>query len=104
MAREAMDVCLKESGFDSYRVRNSVLIISHITFLEIAAYYELTMTCSPVDLISLRDRALRPFIAKVRVRFPVKPEFFQVLFQLLRLFIYQQGSIFNFQTLYLILA
>ena len=59
-----MDVCLKESGFDSYRVRNSVLIISHITFLEIAAYYELTMTCSPVDLISLRDRALRPFIAR----------------------------------------
>ena len=35
MAREAMDVCLrelKESGFDSYSVRNSVLIISHITF------------------------------------------------------------------------
>ena len=38
MAREAMDVCflvLKESNksrFDSYSVRNSVLIISHITF------------------------------------------------------------------------
>ena len=38
MAREAMDVCLrvlKESNkrrFDSYKVRNSVLIISHITF------------------------------------------------------------------------
>ena len=38
MAQEAMDVCLcvlKESNkrrFDSYRVRNSVLIISHITF------------------------------------------------------------------------
>ena len=37
MAREAMDVCflmLKESNngrFDSYRVRNSVLIISRIT-------------------------------------------------------------------------
>ena len=37
MAREAMDVCflvLKESNksrFDSYSVRNSVLIISHIT-------------------------------------------------------------------------
>ena len=74
------------------------------SFLEIAVYYELTMAWSPVDLISLRDRALRPFIAKVRVRFPVKPEFFQVLFQPLRLFIYQQGSIFNFQTLYLILA
>ena len=40
MAREAMDVCflvLKESNksrFDSYSVRNSVLIISHITFLD----------------------------------------------------------------------
>ena len=38
MAREAMDVCfrvLKESNksrFDSYGVRNSVLIISQITF------------------------------------------------------------------------
>ena len=57
MAREAMDVCLRElkesnkSRFDSYRVRNSVLIISHIAFrdcrvhffrtifLEIAVYY-----------------------------------------------------------------
>ena len=40
MAREAMDVCflvLKESNksrFDSYSIRNSVLIISHITFLD----------------------------------------------------------------------
>ena len=38
MAREAMDICvrvLKESNqirFDSYSVKNSVLIISHITF------------------------------------------------------------------------
>ena len=38
MAREAMDVCLRvlkesnKSRFDSYSVRNSVLIISHITF------------------------------------------------------------------------
>ena len=38
MAREAMDICLrmlKESNnrrVDSYSVRNSVLIISHITF------------------------------------------------------------------------
>ena len=40
MAREAMDVCLlvlKENSknrFDSYSVGNSVLIISHITFLD----------------------------------------------------------------------
>ena len=38
MAREAIDVCLpvlkesNQSRFDSYSVRNSVLIISHITF------------------------------------------------------------------------
>ena len=38
MAREAMDLCLQmlkesnKSWFDSYSVRNSVLIISHITF------------------------------------------------------------------------
>ena len=31
-------------------------------------------------------------IAKARVRFPVKPEFFQVLFQPLRLFILLRGS------------
>ena len=44
MAREAMDICLRvlkesnKSRFDSYSVRNSVLIISHITFLQIAVY------------------------------------------------------------------
>ena len=38
MAREAMDVCLRvlkesnKSRFDSYSVKNRVLIISHITF------------------------------------------------------------------------
>ena len=38
MARETVDVCLRvlkesnKSRFDSYRVRNSVFIISHITF------------------------------------------------------------------------
>ena len=38
MVEEAMGVCLRvlkesnKSRFDSYRVRNSVLIISHITF------------------------------------------------------------------------
>ena len=38
MTQEAMDLCLRvlkensKSRFDSYSVRNSVLIISHITF------------------------------------------------------------------------
>ena len=62
MAREAMGVCLRvlkesnKSRFDSYSVRKSVLIISHITFrdcrvhsfpttfLEIAVYGEAKLT------------------------------------------------------------
>ena len=44
MTREAMDVCLRvlkesnKSRFDSYSVRNSILIISHITFRECRAH------------------------------------------------------------------
>ena len=45
VAREAMDVCLRvlfnessKSRFDNYRVRNSVLIISHITFRDCRAH------------------------------------------------------------------
>ena len=44
MAREAMDICLRvlkesdKSRFDSYNVRNSVLIISHITFWDYRVY------------------------------------------------------------------
>ena len=43
MAREAMDVCLRglkesnKSRFDSYSVRKSTLIISHITFRVVAS-------------------------------------------------------------------
>ena len=68
MAREAMDVCLrvlkesKKSRFDTYSVRNSVLIISHITFrdcrmhflpttfLEIAVYDHLLEDIDPLHL------------------------------------------------------
>ena len=45
MAQEAMDVCLRElkesnkSRFDSYSVRNSVLIISHITFRDCCVHF-----------------------------------------------------------------
>ena len=45
MAREAMDVCLRvlkesnKSRFDSYSVRNSVLIISHITFRDCRVHF-----------------------------------------------------------------
>ena len=43
--------------------------------------------CCQVGLISSMDRALHPGITKFRTRFQVKPEFFQVLFQQLSLFI-----------------
>ena len=45
MAREAMDVCLRElkesnkSRFDSYKARNSVLIISHFTFRDCRVHF-----------------------------------------------------------------
>ena len=45
MAGEAMDVCLRvlkesnKSRFDSYSVRNSVLIISHITFRDCRVHF-----------------------------------------------------------------
>ena len=50
-------------------------------------YYELVMACCQVGLISSMDRALHPGITKFRARSQVKPEFFQVLFQQLSLFI-----------------
>ena len=53
---------------------------------------ELTMTFSPVGLISLMVRTLCQVIAKVRIWFPVKPEFFQVHCQPLSLFIQLRGS------------
>ena len=45
MAREAMDVCLRvlkesnKSSFESYSVRNSVLIISHVTFRDCRVHF-----------------------------------------------------------------
>ena len=51
------------------------------------AYYELTMACSPVGLLSSVDRVLR------LVTTMVKPEFFQVLFRALRLFTLLQWSL-----------
>ena len=45
MAREAMDLCLRElkesnkSRFNSYSARNSVSIISHITFRDCRVHF-----------------------------------------------------------------
>ena len=50
------------------------------------------MSRTPAGLISLMDGALCPAIAKVRVQLLVKAEFFQALFQLLRLLTQLQGS------------
>ena len=50
MTREAMDLCLRllkesnKSRFDSYSVRNSVLIISHITFRDCRVHISLATT------------------------------------------------------------
>ena len=43
-------------------------------------YYELTMACSPVSLISSMDRALRLVITKVRMRFRSSLNFFSFFF------------------------
>ena len=64
----------------------SDFIFFHSCHFDHWVYYELTMACSPVGLISSMDRALRPVVAKGRVLFPVKHEFFQVLLQQLRFF------------------
>ena len=52
----------------------------------------IAMACSPVGLISLMDRALRPVIAQVRLLFLVKSEFFPVPSQPLRLCIQLRWS------------
>ena len=57
------------------------------------------MACSPVGLFRLMDRKLSQVGAKVRGRFPVKPKFFQVLFQPLRLFIPTAKIMFTFTQL-----
>ena len=50
MAREAMDLCLRElkesnkSRFNSYSARNSVSIISHITFRDCRVHFFFTTT------------------------------------------------------------
>jgi len=55
MALEAMDLCLRllkegnKSKFDSYSVRNSVLIISHITFRDCRVH----ISCFPTTFLEL---------------------------------------------------
>ena len=69
MVREATDICLRvlkesnKSMFDSYSVRNSVLIISHITFRDCRVHCDFPYPIS--DLIKslipyFRSEALEP--------------------------------------------
>lgn len=82
-----LSLCVKEN-----MCRNAVF--SHLTLypkifchFHYQAYYELTIACSPVGLLSSMDRALHLVITNV------KPEFFQVLFRPLRLFTLLQWSL-----------
>lgn len=47
----------------------SHLIYFHSYHFHHREYYELTIACFPVGLVSLMDRVLSPVIAKVRVGF-----------------------------------
>ena len=66
MTREAMDVCLRvlkesnKSRFDSYSVRKSVLIISHITFRDcpVHSFSDNLSRNSCIDLARARSEAL----------------------------------------------
>ena len=67
MAREAMDLCLRlqkegiKSKFDSYSVRNSVLIISHITFWDCRMHiFPTTFFEKAVYYIAYRHSSLLP--------------------------------------------
>ena len=65
-------IFIRSSKYDSFRI----FVHFNLCHFHHRVYYELTMACSPVFLICLIDRASRPAIANVRLRFPVKPEFF----------------------------
>ena len=65
---------------------------SHCTFVIYLMVTNLQWPALQLAWLAQWIRALRPAIAKVMVRFPIKPEFFQVLFQPHRLFILPQGS------------
>ena len=64
--------------YSTARIISSFISLSAVHHHRV--YYELTMACSPDGLTTAVKRALRPVIAKVRVLFLVKPNFFQVLF------------------------
>ena len=64
MARESMDICLRvlkesnKSRFDSYSVRNSVLIKSHITFRDCRVHFFPTAFLEVAVYLSIMRNAL----------------------------------------------
>ena len=72
--RNKKDYCSDNDHDNKYGVESHT-DNNYKNVLDIIKTIELNLACSPVGLII--NRTLRP----VRVRFPVKPEIFQVLFQ-----------------------
>ena len=83
-------IFIHSSKYESFHtvMYTSIHVISTIRYIRNSQWPALQL----VWLALILDRALHLVIAKVRVRYPLKPGFFQVLFQPLRLFIQLQGS------------
>ena len=85
-------LCLQGVNTGTYGTNHSTNISKISCPFHHRVYYQLTIACFPVGLITSMDRVRLLVNRKVKVRFPVKPENFQVLFQSLRLFILLQKS------------
>ena len=70
-----------------FRSSKKIWVISYISIHVISTNGHVTISQWPALQMAWLDRVLCPVISNVRVRFAVKPEIFQVLFQPLRLFI-----------------
>ena len=62
-------------------VRGKVVKVNMIFAIQFTQFNPLGMSQTHNGLISPMDRALHPVIIKVRLRFLVTPELFQILFQ-----------------------
>ena len=79
---------------------SAVQNMSHFTyFLSCHFHHRVLLLCSPVGLISLMERALCPVFARVRVRFPAKPEVFQGFFSTAQFCLFNYEDHFHFRTL-----
>ena len=87
-------LCLQGVHTGTYGTNHSTNISKISCPFHHRVYYQLTIACFPVGLITSTGRVRLLVNRKVKVRFPVKPENFQpeVLFQSFRLFILLQRS------------